>query len=172
MFFLIYDIGFFSQSDNTDLFQNIYFFTVFIGAISIIARYLHRKTRPKLNSLAFDIILLCFLSILILQYFQLHFLQSFSLFKHQYWLYIAIILVFIRELSALKMNFKKAVFNPAQLFLISFLTLIVTGSMLLMLPNATHSGITLIDAMFTSTSAVCVTGLIVVDTGSFFTQFG
>jgi len=44
--------------------------------------------------------------------------------------------------------------------------------MLLMLPNATHSGITLIDAMFTSTSAVCVTGLIVVDTGSFFTQFG
>lgn len=172
MFFLIYDIGFFSQSDNTDLFQNIYFFTVFIGAISIIARYLHRKTRPKLNSLAFDIILFCFLSILILQYFQLHFLQSFSLFKHPYWLYIAIILVFIRELSALKMNFKKAVFNPAQLFLISFLTLIVTGSMLLMLPNATHSGITLIDAMFTSTSAVCVTGLIVVDTGSFFTQFG
>lgn len=172
MFFLIYDIGFFSQSDNTDLFQNIYFFTVFIGAISIIARYLHRKTRPKLNSLAFDIILFCFLSILILQYFQLHFLQSFSLFKHRYWLYIAIILVFIRELSALKMNFKKAVFNPAQLFLISFLTLIVTGSMLLMLPNATHSGITLIDAMFTSTSAVCVTGLIVVDTGSFFTQFG
>jgi potassium uptake TrkH family protein len=172
MFFLIYDIGFFSQSDNTDLFQNIYFFTVFIGAISIIARYLHRKTRPKLNSLAFDIILFCFLSILILQYFQLHFLQSFSLFKHPYWLYIVIILVFIRELSALKMNFKKAVFNPAQLFLISFLTLIVTGSMLLMLPNATHSGITLIDAMFTSTSAVCVTGLIVVDTGSFFTQFG
>ncbi len=172
MFFLIYDIGFFSQSDNTDLFQNIYFFTVFIGAISIIARYLHRKTRPKLNSLAFDIILFCFLSILILQYFQLHFLQSFSLFKHRYWLYLAIILVFIRELSALKMNFKKAIFNPAQLFLISFLTLIVTGSMLLMLPNATHSGITLIDAMFTSTSAVCVTGLIVVDTGSFFTQFG
>ena len=41
-----------------------------------------------------------------------------------------------------------------------------------MLPNATHSGITLIDAMFTSTSAVCVTGLIVVDTGTFFTQFG
>lgn len=172
MFFLIYDIGFFSQSGNTDLFHNIYFFTLFIGAISIIARYLHRKTRPKLNSLAFDIILFCFLSILILQYFQLHFLQSFSLFKHRYWLYIAIILVFIRELSALKMNFKKAIFNPAQLFLISFLTLIVTGSMLLMLPNATHSGITLIDAMFTSTSAVCVTGLIVVDTGSFFTQFG
>lgn len=41
-----------------------------------------------------------------------------------------------------------------------------------MLPNATFSEITLIDAMFTSTSAVCVTGLIVVDTGSFFTQFG
>ena len=42
-----------------------------------------------------------------------------------------------------------------------------------MLPPATVSGdIRLIDALFTATSAVCVTGLIVVDTGSFFTPFG
>ena len=106
------------------------------------------------------------------QYFELYFLQSLSLFKQIYWLYIGVILVFIRELSAIKTNFKKAVLNPAQLFIISFLSIIVIGVILLMLPNATHSGITLIDALFTSTSAVCVTGLIVVDTGSFFTQFG
>lgn len=41
-----------------------------------------------------------------------------------------------------------------------------------MLPNSTHSGISFIDALFTSTSAVCVTGLIVVDTGTYFTGLG
>lgn len=40
-----------------------------------------------------------------------------------------------------------------------------------MLPKATYDGISFIDALFTSTSAVCVTGLIVVDTGSYFTEF-
>ncbi len=41
-----------------------------------------------------------------------------------------------------------------------------------MLPKATYEGINFIDALFTSTSAVCVTGLVVVDTSSFFTPFG
>ena len=172
MFLFVYDIGYLSQSDNADVFLNIYFLTVLIGAISIIGRYLYKKTQPRLIIRAFDIILLCFLLVLIFQYFKLYFFQSLSILRHPYWLYLAIILVFIRELSAIKMNFKRAIFNPAQLFILSFFILIVIGGMLLALPNATHSGITLIDAMFTSTSAVCVTGLIVVDTGSFFTQFG
>jgi trk system potassium uptake protein len=47
------------------------------------------------------------------------------------------------------------------------------GTLLLMLPAATVSGtVPFIDALFTSTSAVCVTGLIVVDTGSYYTVFG
>lgn len=172
MFLLVYDTGYLSQSDNADVFLNIYFLTVLIGAISIIGRYLYKKTQPRLIIRPFDIILLCFLLVLIFQYFKLYFFQSLSILRHPYWLYLAIILVFIRELSAIKMNSKRAIFNPAQLFILSFFILIVIGGMLLALPNATHSGITLIDAMFTSTSAVCVTGLIVVDTGSFFTQFG
>lgn len=40
------------------------------------------------------------------------------------------------------------------------------------LPNATDKGISYLDALFTSTSTVCVTGLIVVDTGTQFTIFG
>jgi trk system potassium uptake protein len=54
-----------------------------------------------------------------------------------------------------------------------FLTVIVFGMLLLKLPVASVSGsIPWIDAFFTATSAVCVTGLIVVDTGSYFTPFG
>ncbi|HBG17799.1 MAG TPA: ATPase [Desulfobulbaceae bacterium] len=63
--------------------------------------------------------------------------------------------------------------HPAALVLLSFLLLILTGALLLMLNISTTEGhISWIDALFTATSAVCVTGLIVVDTGTFFTTFG
>ncbi len=57
---------------------------------------------------------------------------------------------------------------------IGFLALIVVGTLLLMLPISLASGEwnSLLTALFTSTSAVCVTGLIVVDTGTYFSPFG
>lgn len=56
----------------------------------------------------------------------------------------------------------------------SFLIAIFVGVVLLSLPIATASGdrASLLDAVFTSTSAVCVTGLITVDTGSYWSMFG
>lgn len=63
--------------------------------------------------------------------------------------------------------------HPAAILLSSYLLAIGTGTSLLLMPYATVSGdISLMDALFTATSAVCVTGLIVVDTGSYFTLFG
>lgn len=64
--------------------------------------------------------------------------------------------------------------NTARLLVYSFLSLIAGGTFLLMLPGATQDsqGLAFIDALFTSTSAVCVTGLIVVDTATHFTLFG
>jgi len=54
----------------------------------------------------------------------------------------------------------------------SFGLLILCGAFLLMLPPMTVKGISFVDALFTSTSAVCVTGLAVVDTGTVFTRAG
>lgn len=64
--------------------------------------------------------------------------------------------------------------NPAISLMGSFLAVIIMGAFLLMLPVSTTSNQTMnfIDAIFTSTSATCVTGLIVKDTGSYFTYFG
>lgn len=64
--------------------------------------------------------------------------------------------------------------NPAQTVIAGFMTVILVGALFLTLPIALKDGKTLsfLDALFTSTSAVCVTGLIVVDTGSHFTLFG
>jgi trk system potassium uptake protein TrkH len=65
-------------------------------------------------------------------------------------------------------------FHPLQMLVLSFIVVILSGSGLLMLPRATHAGhsIAYIDALFTATSATCVTGLTVVDTGTMFTRFG
>ena len=56
----------------------------------------------------------------------------------------------------------------------SFIGAIFAGSFLLLIPLCTHAGasLTFVDALFTSTSAVCVTGLIVQDTATFFTPLG
>ncbi len=63
--------------------------------------------------------------------------------------------------------------RPGVLILLSFLSLISIGTFLLLLPMATRGrSISFIDSLFTSTSAVCVTGLTVVDTGTTFTGFG
>ncbi len=68
-------------------------------------------------------------------------------------------------------NFK---IHPARLFMISFGVLITFGTGMLMLPEMTvePGGMGFVDALFTSTSASCVTGLIVVDTGTYFTFKG
>ncbi|MFQ5825357.1 MAG: TrkH family potassium uptake protein [bacterium] len=64
-------------------------------------------------------------------------------------------------------------FYPARIVLLSFLVIITIGTTLLMLPGVTiGEPLNFIDALFTATSATCVTGLIVVNTGTKFTMFG
>ncbi|WP_186755881.1 TrkH family potassium uptake protein [Echinicola salinicaeni] len=80
--------------------------------------------------------------------------------------------VFLIELSKLSLGVGELKLNPQMIFILSFLTLIGVGTVLLMLPKATYEPIHLVDALFTATSAVCVTGLIVLDTAKDFTLFG
>ncbi|PJA95758.1 MAG: ATPase [Ignavibacteriales bacterium CG_4_9_14_3_um_filter_34_10] len=63
--------------------------------------------------------------------------------------------------------------HPSRLFVMSFMITIAIGTILLMLPASTVlRHMNFIDALFTSTSAVCVTGLTSVDTSAYFTTFG
>jgi trk system potassium uptake protein TrkH len=63
--------------------------------------------------------------------------------------------------------------TPSALLAMGFVIFILLGAILLWLPAANQEGrIQWIDALFTATSAVCVTGLAVVDTGSTFNLFG
>lgn len=64
--------------------------------------------------------------------------------------------------------------QPTKLIVLSFALVILAGTLLLLLPIATKdsTGTSLIEALFTATSAVCVTGLIVVDTYQHWSTFG
>lgn len=65
-------------------------------------------------------------------------------------------------------------FSPTQVLVLGFAITILVGALLLTLPVATSSGngAGFINAIFTATSAVCVTGLVVVDTGTYWSAFG
>ncbi len=54
--------------------------------------------------------------------------------------------------------------RPSRVLVVSFLALCIAGTLVLRLPSASTAGLSWLDAAFTATSAVCVTGLIVVDT--------
>src|SRR3954471_15116854 len=64
--------------------------------------------------------------------------------------------------------------HPARLIAGGFGLAVLVGTALLMLPFATESGESpsFVDALFTSTSSVCVTGLAIVDTGGHWSTFG
>lgn len=62
--------------------------------------------------------------------------------------------------------------SPFRLTVLSFLIAIIIGTCLLKLPVSTVIPISWVDSLFTATSAVCVTGLIVVDTATKFTRVG
>lgn len=64
--------------------------------------------------------------------------------------------------------------SPVRIIAFGFAFVILTGSLLLMLPCSVKKGIDIsyIDSLYTATSAVCVTGLMVIDAGDTFTAFG
>ena len=83
-----------------------------------------------------------------------------------------LIFYFLLRLMVFVRHIYDIYFNPAIVFVGSFMILVLIGGFLLMLPSATTNGITFTNALFTATSAVCVTGLTVVDTSSDFTIVG
>lgn len=123
-----------------------------------------------------------FIAILILQDYILKFLFTFLAHLTQieilsiYLTALALILIITFTIKSTKYLDSLLKFNlhPSGLFALSFALIIIIGSILLTLPKATVTGesTSYLDALFTSTSAVCVTGLVVHNTADHFTLFG
>jgi len=89
--------------------------------------------------------------------------------------HVAVVLSLAARLVELHQHLAMKKVRPALLIVGSFLTLIAIGMGLLLLPAATAPGeapTTFTEALFSATSAVCVTGLVVVDTGTHWSRFG
>jgi len=115
-------------------------------------------------------ILIYFIFILIARFAGI---DALSVFSREQWIYLGIYIIFIAELSKSTLFFDNFYFNPTILFVISFLVLILIGTVLLMLPRTTiEAPLSFVDALFMATSAVCITGLSVADISTNFSMFG
>jgi len=170
---LIYDFGFHSsitESFDLDLF---YYYALLVGLVSSVLTYINDRKRIYQRIAILDGISGTFSGVLLALHFFTPENYEFRQVSEQFSLEkIAAGLLFFKGFLDLRVSYKRTTLNPAQLFLISFVVIILGGTLLLSLPGATHEGIGLLDALFTATSAVCVTGLIVVDTATHFTLFG
>lgn len=92
----------------------------------------------------------------------------------QYFEQIYFLLFFFIEIGRVSSRIPTIKLSPPKLLLLSFLGLITMGAFLLMLPKMTtiDGSMPFFDAFFTSISASCVTGLVVVDTSTYFTIRG
>jgi len=166
---IIYDFGYDQTPDLRMNLDKSYTVLLLLEIVFMTIRSVVNRYRCRFKVWAFDVLL--FFAIL-MTLLVLCKVLAISFFTTHYWLTILFLLIFLRELSAVRIEFKRRYINPAQLFMFSFMGIILLGAIILTFPNATTNGISFIDALFTSTSAVCVTGLTVVDTGTFFTHFG
>ncbi len=101
---------------------------------------------------------------------------GFNNYNDLYIISLQLVLIFIIFIQFVKASsfFSELRMSPSSLFMLSFVVLILIGTFLLHLPEMTiaEHHLTWLDAIFTSTSACCVTGLTVVDTATIFTLKG
>lgn len=172
LFLMIYDLGFNTLNDyhyHLNVFYNI---CLSIGMLAIVRRYFNKDNHETLGVKIFDCFSIILFLILIIARWQPE--HTIRFFDSNAVISFGLFLMLVREFSVLQLNLKQTRMNPAQLFVVSFLLIIFIGAFMLSFPKATNTpgSMRYIDALFTATSAVCVTGLSTVDIGAQFTIFG
>lgn len=163
---LVMDFGFQLSQENELLFSNLVLYLYFYFVMDVLLRvifsrgWLHYFFKRPLELLIFSPLLGLIPK---LPFFSLYLISQSALF-----------FISLGRISHLKRLLEIVRVRPAQLFLFGFLFVIFLGSLFLSLPISTTYGssISYVDALFTSFSAVCVTGLAVNNIGVDFTLFG
>lgn len=174
----IFDIGFLYHTNNSDFLHPFYSLVLTAYAIILFIRiHLSLQKKIKIHHYFLEIFIFLILLIYVLNnrflndWFTAH-APYLNFLNNKFFLFITVSIIFIVELSKNSLHLYKLNFNPAILFISSFIFVILFGTGMLMLPNSTTHGISFTNAIFTSTSAVCVTGLTAVDTATSFTILG
>ncbi len=170
----IYYIGFVNTEENVIRLISIFrvlFMILFIT--KFLPEILQFRSKTPISNV-FDIIVFLFSTCVLLSNYGIVTSNKpfWALFYGNIPLISAMIVIAISEISGFARVISLIHIPTALLFSLSFLIIIFIGSGLLMLPKAHNIPITFLDSLFTSVSAVCVTGLVVVDTASAFTPLG
>ncbi|RZF59003.1 ATPase [Sphingobacterium corticibacterium] len=151
---------------SEDTVIGMFYFLFILGTLRTVAAILAER-KINVSHISGLVLLVYFLLISVSR------LTGWVYFAKMEWLYLGIALVFLSELSRNSLFFDNFYFNPTILFVISFLALILLGTVLLMLPRTTLlAPLSFVDALFMATSAVCITGLTVTDISTNFSVFG
>ncbi len=175
---LLFDYGF-ALSDSESIYvEKIYGFVWLFFLLSFTYRVIFHRAEIVRKSLAMTLIVgtLLYLSSLIRLFAEPDtsgfFLNFWTIFTSRYLQLALLTLLSLTDLSRGVVNFINKKTNPAMLLTAGFALVIFLGTILLLMPRSTVGGISVIDALFVSTSAVCVTGLTPVDVATTFTPNG
>lgn len=177
-FVIIYQFGFDLTDETRHLLSVSRIYLLFAFFIGITLRYITHFQEVILEKMLYADISIYFLLFAVLSakvFFKQTIEQSLpylTFFSEPLFAYILLSLLSLIHLSRQAFTLIQSYINPSLLFLLSFLFVIMVGAGLFMLPNATTRPITFIDALFISTSSVCVTGLSTVDIAASFTPVG
>lgn len=98
--------------------------------------------------------------------------SMFTILRHNYLMISIVAIEAFLKISAVITHSLSTKISPSWIMVGSFFTMIFAGTGLLLLPRATVNDISFFDALFTATSAVCVTGLTTIDVATTFTTAG
>ncbi len=186
IFILVLEYGFNISERNTNLFYILsYIFAITLVFIFFLRLIFSSDKKKFIKKNCKDLILIFFLGVsLSLLKIQFLFPELSNFLKNTTYtlpspisvifcqIFIVIFVILrVPNLHKLILSFR---LSPSSTVIVTFLVIVSIGTFLLLLPISTAPGksTSLIDAIFTATSATCVTGLIVVDTGEHFSLFG
>ena len=175
---VVYEHGFTISEHEASQLQTLYRFVwgVFLSEVTLRLLLEYRDTKRTFKKLTWILIALLYLTLIPVIFHRpeeegaiLHFWEILN--GKPYHIVLLLIFSFLNLSNGLVRVLGRRT-NPSLILAGSFLIIILIGTGLLMLPRCTVSGISWVDSLFISTSAVCVTGLTSVDVASTFTTPG
>lgn len=175
---VVYEHGFTISEVEAHQLQRLYHGVWIVFTVDVTLRILleYKDTRRTFSKLTWILTILLYLTLIpvifhrpeeegaILQ------LRNFCMAKYYHLVLLLVFSFFSLSNGLVRLLGRRT--NPSLILAASFLIIIMIGTGLLMLPRCTTNGISWVDSLFISTSAVCVTGLTSVDVASTFTPTG
>ncbi|MBT6121310.1 hypothetical protein HOH45_07595 [bacterium] len=164
-FLVVLDIAFnFGQKSHIfiTIIDGIFFYFIFETLI----RFIIHRSFKKFISRPTDLIV--FLPLIT------DYIPTIQFFPKSFIAQLALLIIFLGRFSHISLVFSKIRLSPMQMVLLGFIYPILIGGLILSMPISSNSvgHVSFIDALFTATSAMCVTGLTTLDISQTYTLFG